>query len=126
MKNLRFNTDFLDSHIFKNSVITFGMCLSLFTITSFDSTSGDDQQSVNIDQQELQSATQICPSESTLVYDESKEENSQKTHHNFIASYLLEESSAKKETERTETDVKLFSQLLQLHKTIMAVAIGQL
>ena len=126
MKNLRFNTDFLDSRIFKNSVITFGMCLSLFTITSFDSISGNDQQSAKANHQELATTTQNCEQESALVSDEHKKENNQKTHHNFIASYLLEESSAKKEKETPETEIKFFSQLLQLHKTIMTVVIGQL
>jgi hypothetical protein len=123
MKNLRFNTNFLESNIFKNSVITFGMCLSLFTITSFDTISGKEQSSKNAIHATQSLSLNHEQTGSDKLAESSKKESSQITHHNFIASYLLEESSAKKETKNTESEIKILGQLLQLHKTIIATAI---
>ena len=126
MKKIRFNTGFLDSNFFKNAVITFGMCLSLFTITSFDSVSGKDHPSQQAASMEQSADSNSNQQESRSLTDQPAKQNVQKTHHNFIASYLLEESSAKKEEKNPESEIKILGQLLQLHKTIVTLAIGLL
>ena len=119
MKNIRFNLRFLDSNVFKNSIIIFGICLSLFTITSFDGVSNDSQSSTSVGEQKKTTGTVCNEVESNSVRTLSKKESNQKTHHNFIASYLLEESSAKKEENSTQPEIKIISRILQFHKAIV-------
>ena len=126
MKIINFKTGFLSSNIFNNAVIVFGICLSLFTITSFDSMSNDDQLAAKVEYQEQTDASICQLQESKDIDDSSKKENKLKAQHNFIASYLLEESSAKRETKNNETKSNFLGQLLQLHKTILSNAINLL
>lgn len=124
MKIFRIKPGFLESTRFKNYVIVFGMCLSLFTISSFDSMTKD-EQAVKKDNTELSNAScdnTNSKSKTVKVVKQSKH----KTHHNFIASYLLEESSAKKEEEESATEMKFLGRLLQLHKTIITNVFNRL
>lgn len=125
MKVFSNKPEFLDSDRFKNYVIAFGMCLSVFTITSFDSVTKDKRAEVKKEGIELSSAS--CQNTDTKSKTDIVDKQSKhKTHHNFIASYLLEESSAKKEEKDSGTETKFLGRLLQLHKTIISNAFSQL
>ena len=117
MKIFRNDPGFLESNRFKNYVIIFGMCLSLFTITSFDS--------VSYDRSAETKETKVEQHDAKCQQAKISQSNKQKTHHNFIASYLLEETSAKKEEKESGTELKFFSKLLQLHKTIFTNVFSQ-
>lgn len=124
MKSRSSITKFLNSNTFKNSVIVFGMCLSLFTITSFDGISESRksnskivaQESDNSDQQEL-----LRPDQS-----DSKQVQKQKASHNFIASYLLQESSTKREDKKSNSEGKIINHLFHLQKIIISKTFGAL
>lgn len=116
--------NFFGSNTFKNMIIVFGMCLSLFTITSFDFISGTREIVDNSDNPEMTEV--ISVEKQALQGDKSSSPNEQKvkTHYNFIASYLLQESSVKRETKKTSNEQNIVSHLLQLHKIIISKTIG--
>ena len=116
--------NFFGSNTFKSMVIVFGMCLSLFCITSFDSISGTMEIADNgvnpemtevklVEQQAIQKDKSSFPHEQKV-----------KTHHNFIASYLLQESSVKRENKKTNNKQNIVGHLVQLHKIIISKTIG--
>ena len=108
---------------FKNLVIVFGVCLSLFMILSFNNwimvtqatVAQEIQKSENVKPEgQLQKAKEIAVVKSNLKL---------KTHHNFIASYLLQESSFERKNTKSEEQQNLVSRLKQLHKIIITQAL---
>lgn len=107
---------------FKNLVILFGVCLGLFMILSFNSWISVTQASVA---QEIQKPDENKPEEHLQNIDEisvAQRNLKIKTHHNFIASYLLQESSFERKNKNSEEHRNLISQLKQLHKIIISQA----
>ena len=104
---------------FKNLVILFGVCLSLFMILSFNNWIMVTQASVAQEVQkfeedkpegQLQNTKEIAVAQRNIKF---------KTHHNFIASYLLQESSFKRKNKKSEEHQNFVSHLKQLHKIII-------
>ena len=115
---------FLSSNTFKNIIIVFGMALSLFTITSFDTVSQADATATNIENQEFDE--ELMDSNVQLDSESATQKNNQKikTHHNFIASYLLQESSGKRKIKKTDDQGDFIGHIIQLHKIIISKALG--
>ena len=115
---------FLDSNKFKNFVIVFGLCLSLFTITSFDSVSGE--RSTEIDEEQVDclplDADEV-KAEATPAKVEAKKEKKTKTYHNFIASYLLQESSVDRQNKKKEKETTIIGNLAELRRMIFSTSI---
>ena len=110
---------FLATNRFKNSVIVTGVCLSIFMILSFNNWISSTEASVvqNIQRLEeikpegqLQNTKEIAVAQRNIKF---------KTHHNFIASYLLQESSFKRKNKKSEEHQNFVSHLKQLHKIII-------
>lgn len=124
MKILTNNPKFLNSDTFKNIIIVFGMALSLFTITSFDTFTQAETGTNQIENQEADENLLVSQadlgSQSIAVKDDQK----QKTHHNFIASYLLQESSVKRKAKKPRLEENFIGSILRLHKTIITKAMG--
>ena len=104
---------------FKNSVIVTGVCLSFFMILSFNNWISSTEASVvqNIQRLEeikpegqLQNTKEIAVAQRNIKF---------KTHHNFIASYLLQESSFERKNKKSEEHQNFVSHLKQLHKIII-------
>lgn len=124
MKPLTNTLKFLDSDTAKNVIIFFGFVLSIFTITSFDSFSNSEKEfSVNEIQQSL--IDQKGDIEEAML-DNASVNNSKKakTHHNFIASYFLQESSIKRERKTPDNEVGTAEKILYLHKILMSAVIS--
>ena len=124
MKILNSKNRFLKSELFKNMVIVFGMALSLFTITSFDTISQADTSSDKLESHQVDERTAISQVKSDYQSDVLTDNQKQKTHHNFIASYLLQESSVKRKTTKSENDGNFVNSILRLHKIIITKTFG--
>jgi hypothetical protein len=108
----------------KNFIIVFGVCLSLFTILSFNNWKSVTQASVAQEIHELKD----CKSGELPNNIKGKcvvqHEQKLKTHHNFIASYLLQESSFERKNKKSKEQGGFLSHLKQLHKIIITQALG--
>jgi hypothetical protein len=102
----------------------FGVCISLFAITSFESLSNSSQKYESINNQECQIVNSDAQSNSQLDNNSDKREQKLKTHHNFIASYLLQESSIKRESKKMVAQGNFIRNLKHVHKTIIVHTIG--
>lgn len=108
-------------------VIVFGVCLSLFTITSYNSLSNSSQSSSNINES-------LATDENVAQHEELNNientgpiaDQKLKTHHNFIASYFLQESSIKREKKTSKEREEFIGQFIQLHKIIISKAFGSI
>ncbi|MCK5467582.1 MAG: hypothetical protein KAI99_03715 [Cyclobacteriaceae bacterium] len=108
----------------KNFIIVFGVCLSLFTISSFDNWISVTQASVVQEIQELKdSKTEELPNNIEEICI-TQHEPKLKTHHNFIASYLLQESSFERKNKKSKEQGGFLSHLKQLHKIIITQTLG--
>jgi len=114
----------LNSNTFKNMVIVFGMAISLFTIISFDSVSQADATSTNIENQEINENSIVSQARLNDETNTSESEQKLKTHHNFIASYLLQESSVKRKSKKPKVQGDLIGHIIHLHKIILTKAVG--
>lgn len=125
MKFLNRTFGYLDTNSFKNMVIVFGVCLSLFTITSYDSLSNSFQSS-SISSDGLTTDEIVAQQEDLENTDNTGPitEQKLKTHHNFIASYFLQESSIKREKKTSKEREEFIGQFLQLHKIIISKTFG--
>ena len=102
MKPLTRTLNYMESNTFKNIIIVFGVALSIFTITSFESISNPSENSFANEGTQIQCEDKI--GEENLAIDKSDINSSRKakTHHNFIASYFIQESSIKRERRKRE------------------------
>jgi hypothetical protein len=104
----------------KNFIILFGACICLLTITSFNNwISSNEANATQGIQCTLETQVKIDKDTPSL-----KEEQKFKSHHNFIASYLLQESSFERKIKKTEERQDFFSNLKQLHKIIISQTSG--
>lgn len=104
----------------KNYILVFGVCLCFLTITSFNNWSSSDNTACSqVVQCELENQSKNV--QKTLV---APKETKFKARHNFIASYLLQESSFERKTKNTEEKGSFFSNLKQLHKIIISQTLG--
>jgi len=120
MKPLKRTLNYLDSNTFKNMIIVFGVALSLFTITSFESISNPSVNSMTGDKSQTQCDEKINEENSAIQKTDINVSKKAKTHHNFIASYFLQESSIKRERKKSEEGVDHMSRILQLQKIIIS------
>ena len=120
MKKFINNLKFLNSDVFKNMVIVFGMALSLFTITSFDTISHAGAGSETIENQVIEKTDVVSQTELNNQPDISIASQKTKTHHNFIASYLLQESSVKRQPKKSEVEENFIGDILKIHKVIIS------
>ena len=107
----------------KNMVIVFGIFLSLLAFTSFTNWSNSIDTIDNENSEELMinvNSVQSEVLETVSIVNESK----LKTHHNFIASYLLQESNFSRKVERNKDENNFFTNLKQLHKIIISQALS--
>lgn len=104
----------------KNLIVVFGVCLSLFTITSFNNWSSSEDTSLAQSSQGIVEDKALNKNETPAAQQEQKF----RTHHNFIASYLLQESSFERKVNKTEEKGDFFSNLKQLHKVIISHTLG--
>lgn len=107
---------------FKNSIIIFGFCVCIITITSYDSISNVGQSKFTRGE-EVQGVVD-GESQNDQMKSLSKKEHKISNPHNFIASYLLQESSQKRERNSKNEESNLFRNLRQLHKTIFIKVVG--
>lgn len=124
MKILNTKNKFLNSESFKNMIIVFGMAISLFTITSFDTISQADASAKNIENQEFHENATVSQADSNYQSNATKDDQKLKTHHNFIASYLLQESSVKRNAKKADTEGNFVGGILRLHKIIITKTLG--
>ena len=110
----------LSSNGFKNAIIIFGFCVSIITITSYDSISnnGPSDLAMIVDTQHMPDVSSMaCEQENENVI--LRKEHKVSNRHNFIASYLLQESSHKRERNSSDEGRNFFSNLRHLHETIL-------
>ena len=125
MKPLTNTLKFLESNTAKNMIIVFGVALSIFTITSFESVSNtnkdlsakEEVKQPNTEEMEVVGETD---SEKPSVINSKKS----KTHHNFIASYFLQESSIKRERKTADSEVGTVGKILHIHKMLMSAVVS--
>lgn len=120
MKILNKKQSFSKTNNFKRLIIVFGACLGLFTISSFDSWNLTNETS------KVQ-GVEACTSEKASVKIlELNIDAEPKTimHHNFIASFLLQESSFERKNKKSKEQNNFFSHLKQLHKMLITQALG--
>ena len=108
---------------FKNLVIVFGVCLSLFMILSFNNWISSTEASVAQDIQKLEEIKPERQLQNTKEIAVVKGNLKLKTHHNFIASYLLQESSFERKNTKSKEQQNLVGHLKQLHKIIITQAL---
>lgn len=104
----------------KNLIVLFGVCLCFLTVTSFNNWSSSDDASSAQGSQRIVEDQVIHKKEIPTA----KQEQKFRTHHNFIASYLLQESSFERKIKKTEDRGDFFSNLKQLHKVIITQTLG--
>ncbi len=107
----------------KNLVIVFGVGLGIFTFSSINNWeiySVDSNVSNEIE-------IKINKSESSIEkFNTEEKELKIKTHHNFIASYLLQESSIERKNTKTKLKSNIITSIRRLHKIIITQALGYL
>lgn len=115
---------FTKTNRFKNVVIFFGLCLSLFMISFCNNWIFSTETSITREIQELKD----CKSEELPGNVEELHVTSQelklKTHQNFIASYLLQESSFERKNKMSKEEGGFLSHLKHLHKIIISKTLG--
>ena len=104
---------------FKNSVIVTGVCLSFFMILSFNNWISSTEASVVQDIKKLEEIKPEGQLQNTKEISVAQRNLKLKTHHNFIASYLLQESSFERKNKKSEEHQNFVSHLKQLHKIII-------
>lgn len=114
------NQKLKDTNYLKKLIVVFGVCLSLLTVTSFSNWSSSDDEPI------AQGSYCIVEDQAINEKDQPPAQQEQKfrTHHNFIASYLLQESSFERKIKKTEERGDFFSNLKQLHKVIITQTLG--
>ena len=111
------------THRFRNLVIIFGTCLGLFMISSFDNWKPSDEASIDNSNQEL-NASNIGSQVNFAEVKVSQQTTRQKTHHNFIVSYLLQEHSNERDSNKLKGRTDFLSNLRQLHTIIFSRTFG--
>lgn len=123
MNTLNKKLKYLDSNAFKNMIIIFGFCISFITITSFESVSNSSQSDVDLINKdkniEVYTNQKVKRSDKKTIQSKQKI----KARHNFIASYLLQESSHKRENNKTSQEGSFFRNLKHIQKTIIVNAV---
>ncbi len=99
----------------KKLLIAFGACLSFLAVTSFDGWSSKDDGAIAKKSECIVNVSATTHQDAAA----SKKEKKFIAHHNFIASYLLQESSFERKIKKTEERGSFFSYLKQLHKVII-------
>ena len=124
MNTLKRILKYTNSNTSRNAIIIFGFCVSFITITSFESISNTKQSDLAVYNQEKIlddfDAQKGCDCEK----EEAKSNQKIKTRHNFIASYLLQESSRKRENKKANQEGSLIRSLIDIHRTIIVNAVG--
>ena len=123
-KNINQKLWYLSGNGFKNAIIVFGFCISILTITSYDSISNSSQSGIvsshrTAEVQKPESHDALKIEKKTL-----KKEQKSNNYHNFIASYLLRESSFKRKNKKSSEENSFLRSLRDLHKTIFVNALG--
>ena len=116
---------FSKTDYFKSLIIVFGTCLGLLTISSFDNWKSSDEQSIVQGTQEIKDCALEAHS-ATTTENCNLTESRTIIHHNFIASYLLQESSFERKNKKSKIQSDLFSHLKQLHKIIITQTLGSI
>ncbi len=113
-----------DTNRFKNYIIALGVCLSFLTFTSFNN--WNQSSPVINDQNEvgLQMDDKTNQQESKEALTDNGSKPVVNSHHNFIASFLLQESSIKRTSNREKELKGVFSSIKQLHKLIITKTLG--
>ena len=104
----------------KNLLIVFGVCLSLFTITSFNNWGSSTEPIVAQEIQGLENCTSEQPEVNVIHAKFAQNNPTFKTHHNFIVSYLLQDTSFERKNKNSKVQADLLSNLKQLHKIILS------
>ena len=107
---------------FRNAIIIFGFCVCIIAITSYDSISNVGQSKF-ITSEEFHGVVE-GESQNDQMKSLSKKEHKISNPHNFISSYLLQESYQKRERNSKNEESNLFRNLRQLHKTIFIKVVG--
>ncbi len=105
----------------KNLIVVFGACLSFLTVTSFNNWASSDDASIAQGSQYIVEEDQVINEKETSA---PQQEQKYRAHHNFIASYLLQESSFERKIKKTEEKGNFISNLKQLHKVIITQTLG--
>jgi len=124
MNNTTYNQIKPIANYFKNLVIILGVFLSLLTFTSFNNwgKSVDTQDDGKVENLIVSNAGSDQKNGNELTV--SKNEQKLKAHHNFIASYLLQESTFSRKSEKNKEQSNLFTNLKQIHKIIIVQMLG--
>lgn len=112
------------TNYFKNLVIVVGVFLSLLTFTS-----GNNWEIYINDEADGKAGKLIVSNAGSdqnngKELTDSKNEQKLKTHHNFIASYLLQESTFSRKSEKNKEQSNFFTNLKQIHKIIIVQMLG--
>lgn len=115
---------FPKSNRVKNLVIVFGVCISLFTISSFNNWISATEASIALEIQELKECKSGQSPSNVEEIRATPYEPKLKGHHNFIASYLLQESSFERKNKKFKEQSDFLGHLKQLHKIIITQTLG--
>ena len=111
------------THLLKNLLIVIGICISLIAISFLNSRNSSSDLILT------KASTELKNTEENLAvstYTSGVAENSSKvkTHHNFIVSYLLQDTSVERNTRNSPAQADLSSSLKQIHKIIISQPLG--
>lgn len=107
---------------FKNLVIAFGVCLSFLTFTSADNWSSN---AAAVDENQITEVALNTEANQSAEIKGSDEQRSF-THYNFIASYLIQESSINRQSKEKKEKRSFMANLKQIHKIIMSNTLGSI
>jgi hypothetical protein len=103
-------------------VIVFGICLSFLAFTSADEWSDSSSS------KEAYKVKQISVNSESAQQVEVQETKQQRTftHYNFIASYLIQESSINRQTKEKREERNFLANLKQIHRIIFSNTLGSI
>lgn len=122
--NIKKQTISKKDHI-RSLLLVFGACLGLFTVSSFNSWNSAPETLPVEDVKELVSCNSEAQSSRFVEINDTIEPKAI-MHRNFIASYLLQESSFERKSKKTNQQHNFFSHLKQLRKIIGTQTFGSL
>lgn len=107
----------------KNLVIVFGVGLNIFALSSINNWKIKSVDSNFSNEIEMKINKPESSIEKLIT---AKKELKIKTHHNFIASYLLQGSSIERKITKSKFKRDIFTSIKRLHKIVITQAIGYL
>ncbi len=106
------------SNKFKNIIIVFGMGLSLLIVSSTTRGVISAEEKITSEIREFNKCEKM--NETSIENKVANDNQNNKSHHNFIASYLLHESGYERKNKKSKEHGKLLGNIIKFHKFIIS------